>query len=155
MAVLKQWLLGVIACAIMISFLNRLCAAGSMRSVSRFTGGLMLLLTMLRAAPLFSADLSASERPSYSDTVFELEQELNKEREEAFSDGIAAAAEAYIEDKARLMGLSVLAEVQVLPEQGTPVPSGVRLTGPYSRDLADAIEQELKIPKERQVWNEG
>ena len=155
MVVLKQWLLSVIACAMMISFLTRLCPAGSMRSVSRFAGGLLLLFTMLRAAPLLSADSIVWEPPSYGDTVSGLEQELEKEREEAFSDGIAAAAEAYIEDKARLMGLSVLAEVQVLPEQGTPVPSGVRLTGPYSRDLADAIEQELKIPKERQVWNEG
>ena len=68
---------------------------------------------------------------------------------------IKAEAEAYILDKAGSYGLQLYVCV-TLCEDDIPVPESVCLTGavsPYARTkLEMLIEDELGIPKERQLW---
>ena len=48
MAFLRQWLLGVVSCAFLVSLLDQLTPEGSVRKLARFSGGLVLILCMLR-----------------------------------------------------------------------------------------------------------
>ena len=156
MTFLRQWLLGVTACALLVSLLERLCPAGAARQAARFTGGLLLLLAMLRPlADVNLNDLAAWEPGSYREAVARLELELAEKRDNAMSAGIAAETAAYIEDKAGQLGLAVRSEVTVSARGGVPLPERVTLYGPYSAALACAITEELGVPEERQIWIES
>lgn len=149
---LRQWLLGVIACAMLVSVAGQLCPEGSVRRITRFAGGLLLLLTMLRPiAQLTSTDLGW-DTPNYREAVAQLEAELGRERENTIADGIATELKAYIEDKAGSLGTDVRAEVAVEMRGGVPSVKGVTLHGAYSDALAEQIASELGIAKEKQVW---
>ena len=68
---------------------------------------------------------------------------------------IAEQTEAYILDKAGELGLEVTVRVETRTEgNGIPVPWSAELTGAQSEALASALETELGIPAERQVWHE-
>ena len=152
MEFLRQWLLGVIACAMLVSVVQQLCPEGGVRKLARFTGGLLLLCAMLR--PLTTVELPGVDWDAggYREAVARLELELGVAQENALSDGIAAELEADIEDKAESLGANVQAEVTMKTEGGAPLPERVTLRGAYSAALAEAIEAELGVTKERQTW---
>ena len=53
------------------------------------------------------------------------------------------------------LGLEVTVRVETRTEgNGIPVPWSAELTGSWSQALASALETELGIPAERQVWHE-
>lgn len=148
----RQWLLGVIACAMVVSAAEQLCPEGSVRALTRFTGALLLLLAMLR--PLSTAEFADITRNTlgYREAVARLELELGVTGENALSDGIASELEAYIGDKAESLGVRVRPEVTMERRGGAPVPQRVTLYGPYSEALSELIASELGVAKEKQLW---
>ena len=151
----RQWLLGVIACAMLVSFAGQLCPKGGAKKTVRFTGGLLLLLAVLR--PLAQLELwpETQNAPDYRAAVAQLELELGEVREKAEADGIAVRLEAYIEDKARSMGTSVRAAVTLEVRDGVPVLVGVTLHGAYNQQLSAWLTEELGLAKEKQEWIEN
>ena len=148
---IRQWLLGVVACAMLVSVAGQLCPEGGVRQIARFTGGLLLLCAMLR--PLTTVELPDGLWGSgYREAVAALELELGAEREKALVDGIAAELQAYIEDKADSLGADVYAEVSMEARGGMPEVSRVTLRGAYSAALAESIAAELGVTKEKQIW---
>lgn len=154
MEFLRQWLLGVIACAMLVSVVQQLCPEGSVRKLARFTGGLLLLCAMLR--PLTTVELPGVDWDAggYREAVARLELELGAAQENTMAEGIAAELEAYIEDKAESLGANVQAQVTMGTGSGAPLPVRVTLRGAYSAALAEAIETELGVTKERQTWTD-
>ena len=154
MEFLRQWLLGVIACAMLVSVVQQLCPEGSVRKLARFTGGLLLLCAMLR--PLTTIELPGVDWDAggYREAVARLELELGAAQENTMAEGIAAELEAYIEDKAESLGANVQAQVTMGTGSGAPLPERVTLRGAYSAALAEAIEAELGVTKERQTWTD-
>ena len=152
MELFRQWLLGVIACAMLVGAAQQLCPEGTLRRIARFTGGLLLLLAMLRPTAALTPDALGWDEPDYREAVARLEIELEGEREKTLASGIAAEVEAYIEDKADSLGADVSAEAKVEMRAGAPVIERVTLRGAYSAALAERIASELGIAKEKQVW---
>ena len=154
MEFVQQWLLGVVACALLVSVSAQLCPEGSMRSVVRFTGGLLLLCAMLR--PLTRLELTglAWSGGAYSEALAQANIELRAAEENALSDGIAAGLASYIEDKAGSLGATVHATVMVETRDGVPVPVSVTLRGAYSETLSSLVERDLGVKKEHQQWIE-
>ena len=150
----RQWLLGVIACAMAVSLLEQVCPDGSVRRTLRFAGGLLLLLAMLRPLETVDPGGTAWDAGGYREAVARLELELSDTRENALADGIASELAAYIEDKAGSLGVNVRAEVQMKSEDGTYTPDAVTLRGAYSEALSEHIADVLGIPKEKQTWIE-
>ena len=148
---IRQWLLGVVACAMLVSVAGQLCPEGGVRQIARFTGGLLLLCAMLR--PLATVELPDGLWGSgYREAVAALELELGAEREKALVDGIAAELQAYIEDKADSLGADVRSEVSMEVRGGVPTVTRVTLRGAYSAALAESIAAELGVTKEKQIW---
>ena len=155
MAYLRQWMLGIVACALLVSLGEQLAGGGVMRKTVRFAGGLLLMLSILQ--PVVQIDLDAPELDldTYRETLAEVQLALTDARDAALSDGIAARTGAYIEDKAAQMGLTVRAEVQTENVNGVFLPAAVTLYGSESEELAAYIETQLGIAKEKLVWKEA
>ena len=152
---LRSWLTSVIMVTMLLSLVQVLLPQGSVQKIASFTGGLLLLLALLR--PLLGADVS-DLLPDLQQVQAEIEQrqeELQQVEAEHWEQSIAEKTEAYIWDKAAQIGWegTVRVEVELSPE-GLPVPSRLELSGPYCRELEQDLAQELGIPVERQVWNE-
>ena len=155
MQFLRQWLLGVVSCAMLASFCELFTPAGALRKLVRFTGGLLLILSILQPVTHIDLDVPLLDPDAYRSALAQANLTLANEREDALADGIAARTGAYIEDKAAQMGLSVRAVVETERAEGAPLPVSVTLYGQEDEALADYIEWQLGIAKEKQIWKEA
>ena len=155
MQFLRQWLLGIVSCALLVSFCEQLTPSGALKKLVRFTGGLLLILSILQPVTRLNLDILPLDLDAYREAMAQAHITLEDEREGALADGIAARTGAYIEDKAAQMGLSVRAVVETENAGGTPLPASVTLYGTENAALADYIERQLGIAKEKQVWKEA
>ena len=152
---LKEWVTSVVVVTMLLSVAQTLIPEGSIRKISSFTGGLILLVALLQ--PVLAVNLSGLELEieEYGQTVRERREELEAAGKSELSDIIARRTAAYISDKADALGIAVTVEVIVEPEDtGVPIPVAAKLDGPLSEELASYMEQELGIPRERQVWKD-
>ena len=155
MAFLRQWLLGIVACALLVSFCEQLTPTGALKKLVRFTGGLLLILSTLQPVTRLDLDVLPLDLDVYREAMAQAHIELEDELEAALADGIAARTGAYIEDKAAQMGLSVRAVVETENADGAPLPVSVTLYGTENAALAEYIAAQLGIAKEKQVWKEA
>ncbi len=152
---LRTWLSSIVAVTLLIAMAESLVPEGTMRRVAGFTGGLVLLLALVR--PVLAGGLLdlTLETEKWTAAIEEEQASLSRQGEDALAALIAERTASYIWDKGAALGLEVKANVETRTgEAGLPVPERVELEGPYSKELADYITHELNIPPERQVWNE-
>lgn len=155
METVRVWLTSVVLVSVLLSAAQSLIPPGTVRKAAGFTGGLILLLVLLR--PVLGADLDrlALDFSDYQTAVEERQAELADTQTEAMASIIAEQTEAYILDKAGELGAEVTVRVETRTSgDGVPVPWSAELTGARSEALASALETELGIPAERQVWHE-
>ena len=155
MTFLRQWLLGIVGCALLVSFCEQLTPSGALKKLVRFTGGLLLIISILQPATRLDLDVLPLDPDAYREAMTQVQLTLEDEREGALADGIAARTGAYIEDKAAQLGLTVCAVVETESVSGTPLPVSVTLYGTENAALADYIAAQLGIAKEKQVWKEA
>ena len=152
---LRTWLSSIVAVTLLIAMAESLVPEGTMRRVAGFTGGLVLLLALVR--PVLAGGLPdlTLETEKWTAAIEEEQASLSRQGEDALAALIAERTASYIWDKGAALGLEVKANVETRTgEAGLPVPERVELEGPYSKELADYITHELNNPPERQVWNE-
>lgn len=150
---IRQWLTAVVLVTMLLSVAQTLVPEGTVRKITSFIGGL-LLLVMLQ--PLLRTDLGSLRihAEDYAAAIEERQAELESAENEALAQGIAERTAAYISDKAAGLGLTVTVRVETEPgADGTPLPERVYLEGTKSEELSDWLAEELGIPAERQVWN--
>lgn len=150
----RNWLISIVAASFLVSMAQSLIPEGTIRKISGLVGGLVLLLTLTK--PLLGADFEkiGFRYADYASEIQQRQTELESESEAALEQLIAEKTEAYILDKAAQLHLTCKVHVQVeQAENGTPVPAGAEITGQRSEALENYIEQELGIPKERQVYH--
>ena len=155
MQFLRQWLLSIVSCALLVSFCEQLMPTGTLRKLVRFTGGLLLLLSILQPVTRLDLDVLPLDLDAYREAMAQVQLTLEDERDSALADGIAARTGAYIEDKAAQLGLTVRAVVETEIVGGTPLPASVTLYGQEDATLAEYIAAQLGIAKEKQVWKEA
>ena len=156
MGVLREWLTSLVAVSMLLSVAQTLVPEGSIRKIASFTGGLILLVVLLR--PLLGADLSRLDLhlEDYERAIGQRQEELASAGEAELAGIIEDRTAAYISDKADTLGLAVKVQVETKPAgDGVPVPWRAEIWGPRSPALATYMEEELGIPGERQVWHEG
>ena len=156
MGALREWLTSLVAVSMLLSVAQTLVPEGSIRKIASFTGGLILLVVLLR--PVLGADLSRLDLhlEDYERAIEERQEELGAAGEAELAGIIEERTAAYISDKADTLGLAVKVQVETRPgADGVPVPWSAELWGQRSPALAAYMEEELGIPGERQVWHEG
>ena len=147
----RQWLSSIVVVSLLLSVVQSLVPKGSLRRVASFLSGLVLLAVLLE--PLPKQDLEGLELRGLQEETEKVRRQLEAEQETALKAGIAEQTEAYISDKAAALGLTVQARVETRTgEDGVPLPWSADMEGGYAEELAQWIEAELDIPRERQVW---
>ena len=156
-AAVRSWLTSIAAVTLMLTVVQTLVPEGTLRKISGFTGGLLLLAALLQ--PVLKTDLGRLrlDFSGYEEAIETRTAELDNAGKDELAFIIAGRTAAYISDKADALGLRVAARVETEPgaDGETPLPASVDLTGPSSRELEDWIAVELGLPAERQVWHEG
>ena len=154
---IRSWILSLTGTALICAAALRLTPESRVKPVVR------LLCGVCMAAALFS--------PLAGDAVladYPLELSRYRSAGQALTDGAAALRqeldrdiierrmEAYILDKAQVLGLELRgADVSLRwSTEGVWLPASAELTGPYSEALARILESELGVPREKQHWRD-
>lgn len=153
----RQYIIAIVAAAIICSVVRFLSGKESTpASVVRLLTGLLLSVTVI--APL--AHINFTDIPDYiddfsyaSDAAIDAGSTFAAEKTSAI---IKAKTEAYILDKAQVLGAQVAVEVN-LSTEAPYRPCSVMISGkvsPYTKQrLIAFIDQDLGIPEENQIWN--
>lgn len=155
MTTLRAWLTGIFAAALILAILLSLVPKSAIRSVAKYTGGLIMLLMMLR--PVLGVDLSQL-RVDLDDSVFlitEQAENYQKENLQEMSTLIEQETAAYISEEAASLGLTCHAVVDTEIRDGVPFPCTATLDIPRNEHLAAYMAGVLDIPPEHQYWQEG
>lgn len=155
MSAIRTWLLGVFAAAAALSILYSLLPKGKFTVIARYTGGLVLLLVLLR--PLLGLDTEDLRRryDQWTEEVRATNETAQQENTDALASLIADKTGAYIQKKAAGLGLDCHAEVTCEVRDGTPFPASVWLDIPRSAALETVIAEDLDIAKDHQFWREA
>ena len=152
MELLRAWLTGVTAAAILCALADSLMPPGPVRKAGKLAGGLVMLAAILRPLVQIQASDPArwleAARPEETAQV----QALEEERDEAVKALIEESFAAYIVDKAAALGAECTAAVACEPEgNGVFFPRSAVICGQLSPEqreaLLGALEEELDLPR--------
>jgi len=154
MITLKNWLTAILAATLLLTVAEKLVPEGSLRKIASMTGGLILLIVLVQPLTKLQLGRLQIDYDSYSASIEERQAELQAENEAELTELIVERTEAYILDKAAALGISCQVEVTTKTgEDGIPRPDSAVLSCGESAELAAYLENELGIPKERQVFH--
>lgn len=153
---IKEYLLSVIAAAIICAVVSQIAGKGSFltAAIKLISGAFMLVVLIspmkriqIKPANLFS-DISLQAN--------EFTAAAAESTQESMASIIKEQVAAYILDKANQYGAALTVDV-VLSAEEIPTPTGVKISGkvsPYTRRmLSGIIANDLGIPVEAQIWN--
>lgn len=153
---IREYLLSIIAAAFVCSVVNAITPKDcTQRGFIRMMCGLFLAITAI--SPFTSIKINNlydywSGIQTESDQIIMQGESMANN---AYCDIIKERSEAYILDKASVMGLNIEVEV-TLSDTVPSSPYSVEITGaisPYSKKkLQEIIANDLAIPEERQKW---
>lgn len=153
---MKAYLIRLTAAAILGAVLRKMAPEGGAGRATRLGSGLLVILTAL--GPLGNMDPAGAaahlaERGFVGGYTDQSVQQISNELLEEL---ILDSVEAYILDKAQELGAEVTAEVEMVVQNGCPIPWRVRIQGQVPEQtrerLKQLIQDELGIPEERQIW---
>lgn len=154
---IRDWLIGIIAAAMLLAVTGSFTPAGTIRKIGRLTGGLVMMLAMLR--PVAGVDLSSlsASLTEYRAQVGAYEDALQETNEALMKVIIEERTGAYILERANALGIKCTATVLCkTSDDGTPYPYEAVIEGDLSpgdkTTLLSMLEGELAIPKERVYW---
>lgn len=153
---IRSWLVGITCAAMIVALAESLSPAGAVHKVGQLTGGLVLLLAILRpVATLDMGDLSGIlaqyrvEAAGYSTLLDDENERLTKAI-------IEEETGAYILDKAAALGIEDCTVTVAVADGEQPVPEAVTVMGSLTesqrRALSRQIEADLAIPEDRQTY---
>lgn len=160
MGLIRQWLLGVTAAALVLALAETLAPEGSAKKICRLAGGLALLLAA--AGPvtgLLDGSLLTQAVDGWRSRSQSVEQELEEQRDQLYLTIIEEETAAYVMDKARELGFDCEAEVTYgYDEEVVPRPWEVSARGAWTEEQREALErlleEELGVPAQRQYYEE-
>jgi len=153
---IREYLLGVVAAAILCAIVSQMAGNGSfLGAAMKLITGMFMLLAL--ASPMM--DIKIMPIRMFSDISAQAEEITSSSTEstrDSVSGIIKERTQAYILDKAKNYGVELNVEV-MLSDGDIPVPVCVTLSGkvsPYTKKmLTQTIESELGIGTEAQIWN--
>ena len=108
----RVWLTSIVMVTLLLSVAQTLIPEGTIRKIAGFTGGLILLVALLR--PVLGADLERLhlDLGDYERAIEERQEELASAGNAELKALIESQTAAYISDKANALGLEVTVRVE-------------------------------------------
>ena len=157
MELVRNWLIGVTAAAMVVALAESLAPEGAVKKIGKLTGGLLLMVAILQ--PLIGLDYASL---SGILTEYRLEAEgystaLETENVRLMKTIIEEQTAAYIQDKAAELGADCTAEVTCREnDDGNLYPASVvvygELTQAQTNALSRTIEGDLAISAQNQQY---
>lgn len=159
MELLRTWLTGITAAAILCALANSLMPEGAVRRVGKLACGLVMLAAVLRPLVEVEALSPGDLLEDYQAQAAVQTQELEEERNMALKSIIEQEFAAYIVDKAAELGLTCTARVSCRAgEEGLFLPERAEVSGFLTEGererLSLVIQEDLGIPEEEQAYVE-
>ena len=149
----RVWLIGLLSVSLILTVLSTLLPEGSVKKIAGVTGGLVLLLVVLRG--IVRLDLS-NIRLSYDSCAREISRQMERYREKNRSqleELIAHRTAAYISEQAQTFGLMCSPQVETeQTEEGVFVPVSVTMDIPYHAGLSQIVAEDMGIDAQHQKW---
>ena len=150
--VLKEWLFGLVAAAMLLAMLNILLPKRVFRAIGKVTGGLILMLVLLRPVLGLRWEELSGKYQDYELQIRQQTEVYTQENRQQMEDIIEQQLNAYIWETAAEMGLDYEAAVETQLRDGVPYPMSVTIYGDYHEGLSDRIFRDLGIAPELQNW---
>lgn len=160
MGLVRQWLLGVTAAALVLALAEALAPEGGAKKVCRLAGGLALLLAAVGpAAGLLNESPLTGALEGWRERTQSVQRDLEEQSDRFYLTIIEEETAAYVMDKARALGFDCEAEVVYgYDEEGVPCPWEITARGQWTQEgrekLARLLEEELGVPVQRQYYEE-
>ena len=154
---LRKSLFSITAAALLCALVRALIPKGRMQRICSLLCGVFVLLSALSGFAGWDMQDFAAQLSKMQMAAEEARTGVEVRNREAIAVIIKSKTEAYILDKAGMLGLA--AEVQVHVEAGGsyPYPDEVTVSGRFTPQQQEAlstyIEENLAIGKERQTWS--
>lgn len=156
MELLRTWILSVTASAMVIAGADALMPEGTVKRVGKFTGGLLLVLSLLQ--PL--ADLDYQDLYDLVNTLpagAVTQETLAETAADPLEGLIEGELAAYIAGKGADLGCPCAVRVDCIPDEGgVPIPVEVVVTGSFTQKQKSALQtyiaQDLGIGREYQQY---
>lgn len=160
MDLLRNWLIGIVAAAMLVSVLDTLLPKGGAGKIAKLAGGLVLLLAVVQPLLQLSEEDIGAGWEGYKEELSQYSSDLEVAEENLMEGLIAQQSATYIQDKAMTMGITCTAQVETYPdEDGTLLPYAIVITGDLTQgeqeQLTQIIATDLAIPAERQSYQGG
>lgn len=154
MSFLREWILSILACALVLSLLRALMPKGSVRKVGELAIGMVLFLVIVRPltelTPAWLTHIFADQVTAAS----AYPDDLTVTNESYLESVMSQRCEEYIISQAQKLGVEIAAEVECVWQGGYPVPDKVVLVGTASKELERMIQSELGVAADRIVYEE-
>lgn len=148
-----RWLLGIVVTALILSLTDIVIPKGTIQKIAALTGGLILLAALVR--PIVSVHLQDGDLDitQYRVRIEEQQTILQDETQKELKERIAAEIKTYLCNEAERQGVCCDFEVLVeIGDEGEPMLTGITGYGVPTEEFKNWIEDEMGIPRERQVW---
>ena len=154
MTLFRTWLFGIVAAAMALALLYALVPKGALLTVAKCTGGLIMLLVVIR--PLLALDLNGLQvgYEEWERTIQQQTDDYTAANQQEMEVIIQQETVAYISEKAAELGVACHPEVTCQLWDGVPFPVEVTMDIPKNAALSRIIAADLGIDEGHQRWRE-
>ena len=155
MTAIKQYLLRLILCALLVSLASALAKGKRGEKAAALCGGCLLILSAVK--PLLQVDPAKLPDLVTGLSRFEKLEEARQKNDALLQALIASQAAEKVEAASQELGFEVEAELTLREAgAGSYVPDSIILRGSWTAEQREALSaflrEELDIPHERQRW---
>ena len=148
----REWIRSIVMVTMLLSVGQAMVPEGQIRKIFSFSGGLVLVIVLLHPVLGLEGSVLIEPLEVYERQIFkqkeELEQMVRAEQETIIEENLTA----YISDKAEALEEGGAVRIRAETAEDGTVTLSAELVGQPSEQLTEYLEQELGIPRERQVW---
>ena len=156
----RNWILSILAAALLLSILEAASPKGPVRSVVRLAAGLVLFLVVVSPLAAGLPDWITGGLSEELASVTAFSEDLEETNESYLETIMSQRASEYIVTQAEEMGLSLTASVTCAwTEEGLPVPTEAVLRGDVPEQaretLTSVIQEQLGIQADHITYEEA
>lgn len=157
MDLIRNWLIGVTAAAMVVALADSLVPEGAVKKIGKLAGGLLMIVAILQPLAGLNYETLAAALANYRMETEGYSSALKTENERLMKTIIEEQTGAYIQDKAGELAVVCTAQVTCqVTGDGNLYPASVVIYGELTQEQVNAlsriIEGDLAIPAENQRY---